>query len=77
MTMGMVAHIFHDRFVTEHQTGRFFIDHYPKAGSLLDDHLQRQSLLPLQVKNGKITRGYLSLSPISKNSHYRARVEVG
>lgn len=77
MTMGMVAHIFYDRFVADHQTGRFFIDHYPKAGSLLEDHLQRQISLPMQVVNGKITGGYLSLSPISKNSHYRARVEVG
>jgi hypothetical protein len=77
MTMGCVARIFHDRFVHPSATGRFYIDHYPSAGNLWQDHLQRQATLPLEVIDGRITQGYLSLSPVTPLSHYRARVEIG
>ncbi|MDD2799805.1 MAG: hypothetical protein PHV20_14540 [Bacteroidales bacterium] len=77
MTMGMVARIFFDRFVDEQCKGRFFIDHYPQIGELLADHVLRKISNPLRLENGRIQQGYLSLSPISKSSHYRARVEIG
>jgi hypothetical protein len=76
MTMGGVARIFYDRFVQPSATGRFFIDHYPSSGSLWQDHQQRRSLLPLQVVDGQIAHGYLSLSPVTQRSHYRVRVEI-
>ncbi|MEI7675948.1 MAG: hypothetical protein WCJ03_04135 [Bacteroidales bacterium] len=77
MTMGMVARIFFDRFVEPNHFGKFYIDHFPSVGDLLSDHQQLLSSQPLQVEGGRIAKGYLSLSPISKNSHYRARVEIG
>jgi hypothetical protein len=77
MTMGMVARIFFNRFVEPNHTGKFYIDHFPSVGDLLADHQQLLSSQPLQVEDGRIIKGYLSLSPISKNSHYRARVEIG
>lgn len=76
MTMGCVARIFYDRFVSPQKTGRFYIDYFPAKGALLNDHLQRQSSFPLRVINGQITQGYLSLLPLGAESHYRARVEL-
>ncbi len=77
MTMGNVARIFYDNFVQSPLTGHFYIDHFPSSESLRDDHLLLQSSHPLQVTNGRITRGYLSLSPVTGYSRYRARVEIG
>ncbi len=77
MTMGCVARVFYDHFVQSPETGRFYIDHFPLSESLRNDHLQRQSSFPLQVTEGRITRGYLSLSPVTESSRYRARVEIG
>jgi hypothetical protein len=76
MTMGMVARIFFDHFVHKQSTGRFFIDYFPVSGSLLNDHLRRQSAEPLLVENGRIVQGYIALSPVCGDSHYRARVEI-
>lgn len=76
MTMGMVARIFYDQFVQSPKTGRFYVDYFPSTGSLWNDHLQRQSSLPLQLRDGRITQGYLSLAPITEHSHYRIRVEI-
>ncbi|MBP1639135.1 MAG: hypothetical protein H6Q17_718 [Bacteroidetes bacterium] len=76
MTMGCVARIFFDRFVNSSATGHFYIDHYPTAGELWQDHLQRQSDHPLHVADGRIAKGYLALSDIQPHSHYRARIEI-
>jgi hypothetical protein len=76
MTMGCVARIFYDRFVHPEAKGHFYVDHYPAAGQLWNDHLQRKAQLPLSVENGKITAGYLALTDVRSSSHYRIRVEI-
>lgn len=77
MTMGLVARIFYDRFVHPGKTGVFYIDHFTSQGELLTDHAQRLENMPLSVSDGKITKGYLSLNPLTGLSQYRARVEIG
>ncbi|MFZ4457109.1 MAG: hypothetical protein ACOYOT_12910 [Bacteroidales bacterium] len=76
MTMGMVARIFYDRFVSAAHSGKFYIDYFPSVGALFTDHEQRITNQPLRIEEGRINHGYMSLSPIGKNSHYRARVEI-
>ncbi|MTK52286.1 hypothetical protein [Paludibacter sp.] len=76
MTMGCVARIFYDNFVSPNATGCFHIDHYSEPDALFNDHLRRRVETPLTVTDGRISKGYTSLTNISPRSHYRVRVEI-
>jgi hypothetical protein len=76
MTMGCVARIFYDNFVSPDANGRFYIDHYSSPADLINDHLYRRIEIPLTVTDGRISKGYISLTNTSPRSHYRARVEI-
>ncbi len=76
MTMGYVAHEFFRNFVQDEKEGRFYIDHNPVTGALWKDHNERITEFPLEVENGRIKSGYLSLTEVQEHSHYRVRVEV-
>jgi hypothetical protein len=74
MTMGMVARIFYDNFVKPGYKGRFYVDYYANPIELYNHHRQQESTL--QTTNGRIIKGYLSLAPITENTHYRIRAEI-
>jgi hypothetical protein len=76
MTMGLVARMFYDRFVLLGQTGRFVIDHFSEPGSLKQDHIKRMSDFPLVVEDGRIVKGYITLTPVLEHTFYRIRVEI-
>lgn len=76
MTMGCVARIFYDNFVSPDTIGRFYVDHYSDSDALFNDHLLRRIETPLTVTDGRISKGYISLTNISPHSHYRVRVEI-
>jgi hypothetical protein len=76
MNMGMTCRLFYDRYVSHVSHGVFQIDYYADSGLLYDDHLKRKLEKPLEIKNGKIRSGYISLSPVNPDTHYRARVEI-
>ncbi len=76
MTMGYVAHEFFENFVDKDAVGKFYIDHYPATGALWIDHSERTKKFPLEVENGRIKSGYLSLTEVGEHSNYRVRVEV-
>ena len=75
MTMGLVARLFYDRFVEDGKTGAFWVDFYNKSEDLLIDH-EIQSSKPIHIINGRIQDGYLSLTPVTIGTQYRARVEI-
>ncbi|HNW49568.1 MAG TPA: hypothetical protein PKH79_00715 [Prolixibacteraceae bacterium] len=77
MTMGMVARIFYDRFVYPSQSGTLSVDYFSSSCELMQDHLYTEKQQPLRVEDGRITQGYLSLSPVSDKSHYRVKVLIG
>lgn len=76
MTMGLVARLFYDKFVDPRCSGHFYTDYYPSSKELESDHTQRSQSMPLKTTNNLITSGYLTLSPITSNSHYRIRIEI-
>ncbi|WP_243348606.1 hypothetical protein [Parabacteroides sp. FAFU027] len=76
MTMGLVARMFYDRYVLRGKTGRFVVDHFSQPGFLKQDHLKRMSDFPLVVEDGRIVKGYLSLTPVTEHTFYRVRVEI-
>lgn len=71
MTMGMAARIIYDRYVHCNSSGWFYIDHEP-PGQLLSDHENKCVSEPMQLKDGKLSKGYMSLCPIESNTVYRA-----
>lgn len=76
LTMGCVARLFYDKYVETGKIGRFYIDHSTHAGELMEDHLHRKKQLPALIEAGKISRGYLSLTPVMPDTNYRVRVEI-
>lgn len=76
MNMGMVAHIFHDRYMYPDAEGKLVVDYFKKPESALLFHEKMQRESPLKVENGKILSGYLSLTPVTKTTSYIASVNV-
>lgn len=76
MTMGLVARLFYDKFVCEGRTGTYSVDFYKDANELQASDKLLNSQKPLQLENGKVSKGYISLTPITANTHYRARIEI-
>lgn len=76
MNMGMVARLFHDRFIECDGEGRFTIGYFKKPGSALLLHQEMQRESPLRVVDGKIVSGYLSLTPVVADTRYTAYISV-
>lgn len=76
MTMGVVTRQFYDRYVSPDSEGDFSIDSCPTAEELQAQHEQDEKNHPLVVKDGRIISGYMSLTPITPKSKYRAYVRV-
>ena len=76
MNMGMVARIFHNRFMSQEGEGTFTVGYFKKPGSALSFHRKMQQESPLHVAEGKITSGYLALTPVTDLTRYVAYVIV-
>lgn len=74
--MGIVAIKLSENYIHSNAEGRFIIDLKSDEGEILEEHLDMQKQYPIEAKNGKITSGYLSLCPISKQTKYRAYVLI-
>lgn len=77
MNMGLVAHIFYNRFVKPGSTGKFVVDFFKKEGEALRFQQKMQQDFPLVVENEKIKSGFLNLIPISEETKYVAWVVIG
>lgn len=76
MNMGMVARIFHDRYMEPGAEGKFVVDYFNKPENTLLFHQKMQRELPLRVADGKILSGYLSLTPVVADTRYTAYIVV-
>lgn len=72
MTMGIVAHQLYRNFVAPGSKGHFFIDYFPCNEALRVQHEQDMQNYPLVVEEGRLVSGYLSLTPVTPQSRYRA-----
>lgn len=71
MNMGVVAHIFYERYVAKGCRGRFVVDYYPTPEALREAHRQRMEEAPLQLSpEGCICKGYLPLTPVGRETQY-------
>ena len=76
MNMGMVSRIFFDRFVAESHTGEYRVSFFKKPGEALAAHIADSNAFPFEITNGKITAGYLNLSPVTADSSYSVSVVI-
>lgn len=68
-TMGMLAVCLSER-IGEGKHGHFSVRYEKPEGEVLRKHRQMQEQYPLIMAEGKIRRGYLSLCPVSTETHY-------
>lgn len=75
-TMGMVALRLYQKHIAAGAVGDFRVSFDKVAGEAYDKHQFMTATYPLFIKNGKIKEGYLSLCPVTKETHYRAYLLV-
>ena len=71
MNMGVVSRLFYDNYVCEGTEGRYVIEYIPKNGEALRFHEAMQKEYPLEMENGQVKRGYLSLTPVFEDTSYQ------
>lgn len=75
-TMGVLSRIFYNQYVYMGRQGTFNIEYYKKEGEALRLHLDNERNRPLQLKDGKIYEGYLPLTPVNTQTHFRTWVDM-
>lgn len=75
-TMGMVALRLFEKYLHPKAIGDFRITFEGKAGEAYKLHQFMKKAYPLKLKEGKIEEGYLSLCPVTQETHYRAYILV-
>ncbi len=75
-TMGLVALRLSQKFLAPGTKGDFHVTYEKKAGEAYEQHRFMKKAYPLILENGKIREGYLSLSPVTPETNYRAYIVV-
>lgn len=76
MTMGVASRIIHNRFVLPGKRGVLKVCYHESNADLQEKHRMLQEEHPLEVVNGRIAGGYLSLVPVTPRSLYAAWVLI-
>ncbi|MDE5678577.1 hypothetical protein [Phocaeicola sp.] len=76
MNMGVVTRLLYDRYVYPDAQGRYVIEYDAKPGAMYRSHLAFQEKHPLCLEDGKIKSGYISLTPVEKDTAYQAYILV-
>lgn len=74
MTMGMVARVLYDKYVSPGSEGMFMVDHKTPGRLKVHHQWQEQNEKMVVDADGKFVSGYMSLCPVSENSLYRASI---
>ena len=74
MNMGVVSRIFFDRYVCADACGRYVIEYYANRNEALQFHGKMKRQYPLNLENGRIRSGYLSLTPVFEDTNYQLYV---
>ena len=77
MNMGVVALDLYRHLLVPGQVGRMVIDYLPLSGAMYVRHAEDEERYPLRVEQGRVEEGYLALTPVTRESHYRAALYVG
>ena len=77
MNMGVVARVFHDRFVCRGSRGIYRVRFFKQPGEALCIHQELQAAHPLKVDGGRVVEGYMNLVPVTHENRYIAYVTIG
>ena len=77
MNMGVVALKLRQRLLAPGRVGRLMIDYLPTPGAVYTRHVEDEERYPLRVEQGRVEEGYLALTPLTRESRYRAALYVG
>jgi hypothetical protein len=72
MNMGTTALLFYKNFVSDCSTGKYRVEYFKNSGEAFKAHCAMHDAYPLATSNGKITEGYINLSPVTTESKYMA-----
>ena len=75
-TMGMVALRISQKYLAPTARGDMSITYESKPGEAYERHCFMKKAYPLEMKDGKIKEGYISLCPVTKETKYRAYILV-
>ena len=76
MNMGVVAHKLYSRLLLPGSIGRLVIDYLPAPGAMYARHREDREHHPLRMEQGRVGEGYLALTLVTRQSHYRAALYV-
>lgn len=76
MTMGLASRLFFNRWLREDARGCWRLRYLPTQNALFEEDKEFSLQYPLQISEGKIVSGYLSLTPISSQTQYAVQVSV-
>ncbi len=75
-TMGMLSvHLF-QRYICSQSIGEFKITYEGTSGEAYECHRRMKETYPVTLRDGKIEKGYLSLCPVTKDTKFRAYINV-
>lgn len=69
LTMGILAHNIYHQYISQKHQGEFHIDYYRKEDEALIFNRDMQKKYPLETEGKYISKGYLSLTPVYKDTH--------
>lgn len=74
--MGYLAIKLFENYIAPASQGKFLIDYNTKEGEIYKKHIEMTEKYPIEFEHNRIKKGYLSLCPVNKVSHYRAYVQI-
>lgn len=74
--MGIVAHEIYKRLVKEGSKGKYYIDYNKSTDKLKERDSLFKKQFPLVFENGRIRSGYMSLTPIYRDTCYNAYIII-
>lgn len=75
-TMGIVARRLYDKYIEPGKTGYYAIIRLSNADELRKWNAEQTQAFPSTISNGKISKGFIALTPIEKNTVFEAYVVV-
>lgn len=77
VNMGVVAHTFYRRHVSQNAQGIYGIYYMKNRGDLLLKSVEMEKRYPLRIASDGIVSGFLGLTPVTQESKYLAWVLIG
>lgn len=70
--MGVLSHYIYKMYMSPTSRGVFRLDFHSKASEALEVHQRMMAEHPASIVDGKLVSGYLPLTPVTKETMYRA-----